>query len=74
MESIAPAELRDRYTELASEAKDHKRTIRQRRARLRMVGIEMAGLRDRLAEFGIELIIEQSEGSAHGSQQETTPA
>lgn len=73
MEIHESAALQNRIEDIAGKAKDLKKAIRRHRVTLRILGEEMSGLRDQLAAFDVELIIEpQSEGRPHGSRN-TTP-
>lgn len=68
----APA-MQDRVLDLEANIRWRKRLIRENRKALQSHGRELAELRKKCEEFGIELIIENpSEGRSHGSARTET--
>ncbi len=60
--------MQDRASDLEENIRYRKRIIRENRKVLKTCGRELAELREKCQEFGIELIIENpSEGRPHGS-------
>ena len=60
--------MQDRASDLEANIRYRKRLIRENRKALQTHGRELAELRRKCEEFGIELIIENpSEGRPHGS-------